>query len=57
MKVKLLKDVLENGVVKVAVRRRSVTAFFAGTEVEMSDASAQKYIEAGLAEAVAPEAA
>ena len=57
MKVKLLKDVLENGVVKVAVRRRQVTAFFAGTEVEMSDASAQKYIEAGLAEAVAAEAA
>lgn len=52
MKVKLLKDVVEGGNIKTVIRRsrKLVVAFFADTIVELSDASAQKYIDAGLAE-------
>lgn len=51
MWVRLLKDVIENGVVKTARRegRRNVE-FAEGAVVHMSDASARKYIERGLAE-------
>ncbi len=54
MIVKLKQDVLENGQVKTTVRarRKQVVGWFAGAVIEMSDASAQKYIEAGLAEPV-----
>ncbi|HRC61695.1 MAG TPA: hypothetical protein PLX85_00555 [Dehalococcoidia bacterium] len=58
MRVKLLQDVQENGQIKTTVRlkRKQVIGWFAGTELEMSDATARKYIDAGLAEA-APAAA
>ena len=57
MRVKLLKHVIENGGIKVSRRGRrpdgtylSEVAYTLGAVVEMSDASAQKYIAAGLAE-------
>lgn len=54
MRVKLTQDVLENGQVKTTIRprRKQAIGWFEGAVVEMSDASAQKYIEAGLAEPV-----
>lgn len=57
MRVKLKQDVLENGQVKTTVRtkRKQVIGWFEGTEIELSDASAQKFIDAGLAEPVAQE--
>lgn len=53
MKVRLLKEVVDAGATKTVVRRsrQSAIAFFPGVVVEMSDASAQKYIDNGLAEA------
>jgi hypothetical protein len=64
MKVKLLKNVIENGGVKVARRRQQADGsylvevpFVAGTVIEMSDASAAKYIADGLAEELAVTAA
>lgn len=59
MKVKLLKHIIENGGVKVSRRRRQPNGsfaveipFVAGAVIEMSDESAKKYIEAGVAEPV-----
>ena len=54
MKIKLLKDIVENGQIKVTVRksRKTAVVWCAGVEMEMSDASAAKYIDAGLAVAV-----
>ena len=56
MRVKLIKNVIENGGVKVSRRRQQPDGtyaredvFVAGAEIEMSDASAAKYIEQGLA--------
>jgi hypothetical protein len=53
MKVKLLKDVVEGGSIKTVIRksRKLVIGFFAGTVVDLSEASAKKYIDSGLAEA------
>jgi hypothetical protein len=62
MKVKLLHDIRENvqinslmqvtnpGTLKCSVRRGMGVAFAAGNVIEMSDASAQKYIDAKVAE-------
>lgn len=63
MKVKLLRNVIENGGVKCARRRRQPdgsyaveTPFTKETVLEMSEASARKYVKAGLAvEYVEPE--
>ena len=57
MRVKLLKDIEEGGQVKTTIRvkRKQAIGWFEGTELEMSEASGQKYIDAGLAEAVAAE--
>jgi hypothetical protein len=60
--VKLLKDVMEGGSPKIGKRKNAAgkKVFFLFTEgevVSLSDASAQKYIEAGLAEAFVPEVA
>lgn len=59
MKVRLLKAVFEadrfgNQSLKVTQRPRRGTliAWTPGTEIEMSDASAAKYIESGTAEKV-----
>ena len=59
MKVKLLKHIIENGGVKVSRRKRQPdgtyaieVVFVAGAEIDVSDATAQKYIAAGLAEPV-----
>ena len=51
MRVKLLKDVLENGQVKTTIRprRKQVIAWFEGTEMDMSDATAERFIAEGLA--------
>lgn len=61
MKVKLLKNVMENGGVKCARRRRQPdgtylveTPFVKDAVIEMSDASAEKYIAAGTAEKYVP---
>ena len=58
--VKLLKDVLEGGAPKIGKRRnaegKKVFFLFAeGEVVSLSDASAKKYIDAGLAEVFVPE--
>lgn len=63
MKVKLLKPVLENGVVKTSRRAKVVngkvatviTTFSEGAELEVSDATGEKYVAAGLAERVVDE--
>ncbi len=57
MRVKLLKDVTENGVVKTTVRksRKQVIGWFEGTKLEVSDTTGAKLIERGDAEEV-PEA-
>lgn len=54
MKIKLLKDVLQNGQVKTTVkpRKKAVIGWFAGVEMEVSDATGEKLIDAGDAEAV-----
>jgi hypothetical protein len=50
MNVKLLKNVIENGGVKVSRHHGREIPYVAGAIVEMSDTSAAKYIEKGLAE-------
>lgn len=64
MKVRLLSDVLENGGIKTVRRHlqsdgtyKLVQPFTKGRVIEMSDASAQKYIEKGLAESAEGEQA
>lgn len=54
MRVRLLKDVHENGQVKstLKVRRKAITGWFAGTELEVSDATGAKLIERGDAEKI-----
>ena len=55
MRVKLLKNVLEDGRLKVSIRSEErVTPFVKDAVIEMSDASGQKYIDAGLAEVFVP---
>jgi hypothetical protein len=61
MKVRLLKNIVESGGIKLTRRRprgdgtyEVDIAWVVGAEIEMSDASAQKYIERGDAEAVVP---
>jgi hypothetical protein len=56
VKVKLLKNVFENGGVKCSRRRKQPdgtylieTPFVEGAVIEMSDASGQKYIDQGIA--------
>lgn len=57
MKVELLKDVVQNGVVKVSVRRppRTTVGFFAGVVVDVSDITAAKWIKEGVAKAYVEE--
>lgn len=59
MKVRLLQNIVENGGVKIVQRRKQADGTYAievpfvkGAEIEMSDASGQKYIDAGVAELV-----
>lgn len=64
MKVTLTQDVVQNGTIKTSRRRNKGwiegssaqefmwTIWTSGTEIEMSDESAKKYIEMGLAVAV-----
>lgn len=54
MVIVLLKDKMEGGQVKVTHRpnKRKVIGWFAGTEMEVSDATGQKLIEAGEAREV-----
>lgn len=59
MKVRLLSNVVENGGIKMARRHlqpdgkyKFEQPFVKGAPIEMSDKSAQKYIDKGLAEAV-----
>jgi len=63
MKVRLLSHLVEQGGIKMARRHlqsdgtyRLQTPFTKGSVIEMSDASAQKYIDKGLAEAVTGDA-
>jgi hypothetical protein len=62
MKVRLLQNVVENGGVKIVRRRKQADGTYAievpfvkGAVIEMSDASGQKYIDAGAAERVADD--
>lgn len=57
MKVELLKDVVQSGVVKVSVRRppRVPVAFFAGIVVDVSEATGAKWIKQGIAKAFTKE--
>lgn len=58
MKIRLLQTVLEGRAVKTIIRNgREPVVFTKGTVLEMSDESAKKYIEKGLAEEVKPAAA
>lgn len=57
MRVKLLSHIVENGGIKISRRHRLADGtflkeapFVKGAVIEMSDASAAKYIAAGLAE-------
>lgn len=50
MKIKLLKDITENGQLKVAKHRGKFVPFTAGSVIEASDTTAAKWIAAGLAE-------
>ena len=54
MRVKLTKDVMQDGRVKTTVRmkRKQVIGWFQGTEIEVSEATGQKLIENGDAVAV-----
>lgn len=52
MRVVLLKDVLENGAVKRTPSHGQMIEWKAGTEIEMSQASASKYIEREVARPV-----
>jgi hypothetical protein len=59
MKVRLLKNIVESGGIKLTRRRPRPDGTYEveipwieGTEMEMSDSSAQKYIDRGDAEAV-----
>lgn len=62
MKIRLLKDVMQEGRIKTTIRasKKVVIGWFAGTEIEVSDATGRKLIEAGdavevvAAPAVAP---
>lgn len=55
MRVKLLNDFLEGGAVKVTANRSKKTGifWFKDTEIDVSEASGQKLIEAGAAVEVA----
>lgn len=57
MKVKLVKDKMENGKVKTTVRASRGTGifWFAGTEVEVSEETGKKLIASGDAVAVVEE--
>lgn len=56
MRVKLVKDVLQNGQVKTVKRPGRPGMFFeAGQVVEVSDATGAKWIAAGIASAYADE--
>jgi hypothetical protein len=69
MKIRLLREIRENmkinslgkitdpGTLKVSVRRGMAHPFSVGAVIDMSDASAAKYIEAGVAEAAEADAA
>lgn len=58
MRVKLVKDVLQNGQVKTVKRPGRPGQFFeAGMVIEVSDATGEKYIAAGLAEYAPKEVA
>lgn len=59
MKVRLLENIVENGNVKFVRRRKQPNGSYAvevpfvkGAEIEMSDSSGQKYIDARKAELV-----
>lgn len=54
MKIRLLKDVEENGRLKTTIRRsrKQVIGWFEGTEMEVSDSTGQKMIDQKIAEQV-----
>ncbi len=53
MKIELLETVLEGRSVKTIIKKdKEPIVFVKGTVLEMSEASAQKYIEKGLAKAI-----
>lgn len=54
MKVRLLKSIVQNGGIKASIKGDKVVAFVEGAEVYVSDATGQKYIDAGIAEEVLP---
>lgn len=59
MKVRLLKTIIEGGGVKASIRAggAKVTPFVEGAVIEMSDASAAKWIKRGDAEPFVEEPA
>lgn len=54
MKIKLLRDVMQGGQLKTTVRQKKklVIGWFQGTEMDVSDESGRKLIEAGDAQEV-----
>lgn len=58
MLVKLTQNIMEGHGVKISIRKppRKSVAFVEGTVVDLSEASAQKYIDQGKAVKYAPEA-
>lgn len=51
MKIRLLKDMLVNGKVKVVAKRgREPIAFFKDKIIEASDTTAKKWVDKGIAE-------
>lgn len=50
MKVKLIKDVVEDGRLRTTNRHGKFIPWIAGTIILMSDTSAKKYIDKGIAE-------
>lgn len=59
MKIRLLRNVYQNGVLKTTVRhkKQEVIGWFKGKEIEVSDATGAKLIESGDAEEVKAEPA
>jgi hypothetical protein len=59
MRIRLLKDVMENGTVKKTDRpkKKLTIAWWEGTELEVSEATGEKLIDRGDAEQVVVEGA
>lgn len=56
MKVRLLKDIVEDGRLKASIRPgRPTIPYIAGAVIECSDATSSKWIATGIAESIKEE--